>query len=306
MHYFITALVVIIILLIILILLSYFSFVSLFKRKKNDAAQRKKIASKIKKNGTENPEEFIQKADDFFKEIRYKKTTIYAVDESTLYGRLYTPEKGDAQKTVLLVHSADASASTDFYSLFDFYRSGNFNILLIHQRAHGKSEGAYKTLGIAEGYDVLSWCQWLEMRFSTGSPIIIHGKGQGTFAAVFASSMSELPANVSAVIAENIYNSVDDAVQKIFKNKFDFLSKIILPFVRIFYKNSVGFDMRSVRISAEAKRIKIPTLFINKNNEYLSSETLEKIIKRIKADAKEISPKNIKEEAKAIKEFIRL
>ena len=118
--------------------------------------------------------------------------------------------------------------------------------------------------------------------------------------------MSELPANVSAVIAENIYNSVDDAVQKIFKNKFDFLSKTILPFVRIFYKNSVGFDMRSVRISAEAKRIKIPTLFINKNNEYLSSETLEKIIKKIKADAKEISPKNIKEESKAIKEFIRL
>lgn len=306
MYYFITALVVIIILLIILILLSYFSFVSLFKRKKNDEAQRKKIVSKLKKNGAEKPEEFIQKADDFFEEIRYKKTTIYAVDESTLYGKLYTPEKGDGPKTVLLVHSADGSANTDFYSLFDFYRSGNFNILLIHQRAHEKSEGAYQTLGIAEGYDVLSWCQWLEMRFSTGSPIIIHGKGQGAFAALFASSMSELPANVSAVIAENIYNSIDDAAQKKLKNKFDFLSKIILPFVRFFYKKSVGFDMRSVRISAEAKRIKIPTLFINKNNEYLSSETLEKTMKKIKADAKEISPKNIKEETKAIKEFIRL
>lgn len=305
MYYFITALIVIIILLIFLILLSYFSFVSLFKRKKNDAAQLKKIAAKLKKNGEENPEEFIQKADDFFKDIRYKKTTIFAVDESTLYGKLYTPESGDAQKTVLFVHSSGGSANTDFYSLFDFYRSEGFNILLIHQRAHGKSEGNYQTLGIAEGYDVLSWCQWLEMRFGTGAPIIIHGKGQGAFAAVFASSMSELPANVSAVIAENIYNSVDAAVQKKLRNKFDFLSKLILPFVRSFYKNSVSFDMRSVRISAEAKRIKISTLFINKNNEYLSSETLEKIMKKIKAESKEISPKNPKEEMKAIRDFIR-
>ncbi len=285
--------------------MSYFSYASIFKRAKNSKTEYKIIIRKLKLNGEENPAEFLKNADDFFKNIRYRKTEIYAFDEITLYAKLYTPQSGEADKTVLLAHGYDSSANADFSSLFDFYTKSGFNVLLIHQRAHGKSEGKIKSLGIAEGYDLLSWCHWLEMRFSTGCPIVIHGKDQGAFAALAAASKAELPANVKAVICENAFNSVDDVAKSILKNRFDFLSKLMLPFVRSFYKNAAGFDMRDVTVTRIAKRIRTPVLFISKSSALLTSGNIETIAGKAKNPVQSISlKKSDRNEAEIISSFL--
>ncbi|MBQ7595104.1 MAG: hypothetical protein IJU45_00395 [Clostridia bacterium] len=306
MYYFIVSLSVILILFITLVLMSYFSYVSIFKRGKNSKSELKKTIKKYKKSGEENPSDLLKKADDFFENIRYKKTEIYAFDELTLYAKLYTPQNGVADKTVLLAHGCDSSANADFYEIFDFYRNSGFNVLLIHQRAHGKSEGKIKSMGITEGYDVLSWCHWLEMKFSTGCPIIIHGKDQGAFAALSAVTKAELPANVKAVVCENAFNSVDDFTKIILKNKFDFLSKMMMPFVRSFYKRATGFDMRGVEISRLAKRIRTPVLLINNYKTLLSSDTFEEINKKVKVPVQSVSlKKSDKKDSQRIRSFLK-
>ena len=305
MYYLIITLSVIVILFIALLVLSYASFVSIFMRGRNTKSEHKKIIRSLKANGETDPEEILKKSDGFFENKRYKKTTIYAFDETNLYARLYTPQNGDGEKTVLLAHGYNSSANADFYRLFDFYINGGYNILLIHQRAYANSSGRFRSLGILESYDILSWCQWLEMRFSTGCPIVIHGKNQGAFAAFCAAAMPELPANVSMVICENIFNSVDDVAGAMLKSSFDFLSKLMTPFVRSFYKSAAGFDMRSVTALSAAKRVKIPVLFINKNNTVLHDDMLEKIIKKINAESQSVSlKKSDNSETRIIKKFI--
>ena len=48
---------------------------------------------------------------------------------------------------------------------YNFYKKG-YSILLIDQRAHGKSDGIYSTHGFYERKDMLSWIDYLNDNLS--------------------------------------------------------------------------------------------------------------------------------------------
>lgn len=298
----------VIVVVLLTFIVPYCAFKSVFKRKDDPAAQAKSVRKNLTARGFENPDEIIKEADGFFENRRYRKTSIYAYDETELYARLYTPAGGEAGKTVLLAHGFDSSANVDFYRIFDFYINHGFNVLLIHQRAHGKSGGRYKSMGIAESYDVLSWCQWLEMRFSTGCPVIIHGVDQGAFAAFCAAGMPSLPANVKAIICENLYNNVEKKIKKNVKKKVGFLTPISMPFIKNFYKSIIGFDMRGATALRLAKRLRVPVMFImSKNCASISPEMTEKIIEKISVPSSSVlieKQSSASKKEKEIKKFI--
>ena len=300
----------VILLIIIFVVVSKIIFDSIFKRAKNEQKQLSKIIENLKANGVKDAENLIEKSEKIFDGVRYKKTTVYAYDEEILYAKLYTPEQGDAEKTVLLAHGADGSPEVDFGQVFELYRSLGFNILLIHQRAYGSSGGKYKTYGIAESNDILMWCQWLEMRFGTGCPIIIHGAGQGAFAAMYAVSSLSIPANVKKIISEGLYESVDKSVRASAKNKVEFLAGPMMSCIKIFYKNKTGFDVRSANILKSAKKIKIPVLFIHSQKDSVTDiETVKNIAEKISGETTIISTENsyyLKDDSviDAVKKFI--
>lgn len=193
----------------------------------------------------------------------YERINITAADEIILTAKLFTPESGDGAKSVLLSHGYRTSGEADFEKEFELYKSFGYNILVMEHRCHGKSTGDIVSMGITESYDVVYWCKWLELRFGTGCPIVVHGKGMGGFATVVALTSPELPQNVEKAVAENVYDSVFKVFSQTMQNKYGFWSKVIIPTVNMFYRLNTGFDMRDAEIKRFAKKISIPVLFIN-------------------------------------------
>lgn len=193
----------------------------------------------------------------------YERINITAADEIILTAKLFTPENGDGAKSVLLSHGYRTSGEADFEKEFELYKSFGYNILVMEHRCHGKSTGDIVSMGITESYDVVYWCKWLELRFGTGCPIVVHGKGMGGFASLVALTSPELPQNVEKAVAENVYDSVFKVFSQTMQNKYGFWSKVIIPTVNMFYRMNTGFDMRDAEIKRFAKKITVPVLFIN-------------------------------------------
>lgn len=193
----------------------------------------------------------------------YERINITAADEIILTAKLFTPEKGDGAKSVFLSHGYRTSGETDFEKEIELYKSLGYNVLVIEHRCHGKSAGDVISMGITESYDVVYWCRWLELRFGTGCPIIVHGKGMGGFAAAVALTSPELPQNVEKAVADSVYDSVFKVFSQTAESKYGFWSKLIIPTVNMFYRLNTGFDMRDADIRRFAKKITVPVLFIN-------------------------------------------
>ena len=77
-----------------------------------------------------------------------------------------------------MVHGFRAIPFSNFsYSAYYFLEHG-YNVLLISQRAHEKSEGKYITLGYLESTDVNEWVKYLEEKRGLNR-IIIYGTSMG-------------------------------------------------------------------------------------------------------------------------------
>ncbi len=193
----------------------------------------------------------------------YERINITAADDVVLTSKLFTPENCDGTKSVLLCHGYKSDGETDFQKEISFYKNLGFNVLVIEQRCHSKSAGDIISMGLTESYDTVYWCKWLELRFGTGCPVIIHGKGMGGFAAIVALSNSELPSNVKKAVVDSVYDNIYNVFSKKFTESYGFWSKLIIPTVNMFYRMNTGFDMRDGDIKKFAKKVRVPVLFLN-------------------------------------------
>ena len=201
------------------------------------------------------------KTEDF--QFSYERINITAADDMILTAKLFVPEKGDGKKSVLLCHGYRSDGETDFKKEFDLYKSLDYNILMIEQRCHGKSTGDITSFGLVESYDTVFWCKWLELRFGTGCPTVIHGKGMGAFATVACLASPDLPQNVERAVAEKVFDSVFDVFFSWTEEKYGFLTKLIVPVVNMFYRHNTGFDMRDADLKRFVKKVSTPVLFID-------------------------------------------
>ena len=69
------------------------------------------------------------------------------------------------------------------------------NLLLIDERAHGRSEGRTITFGIQERWDVESWARFAVERFGADVQIILYGVSMGAATVLMAAGL-DLPENV--------------------------------------------------------------------------------------------------------------
>ena len=89
----------------------------------------------------------------------------------------------------------------------DFYDLG-FNVLIIDERAYGKSEGTYTSLGWKERIDIKDWAWYIAKRFPN-SQIVTWGISMGS-ATVMLSCGEDMPSNFKLCIADCGYNSFYD------------------------------------------------------------------------------------------------
>lgn len=92
-------------------------------------------------------------------------------------------------------------------------------MLLVDDRAHGKSQGNYLGFGWLDRLDCKAWCQELADRLGPDCSIVLHGVSMGA-ATVLAAAGEPLPSQVKGVIGDCGYTSAWDQFGHILKRDF--------------------------------------------------------------------------------------
>lgn len=177
--------------------------------------------------------------------------------------------KVPTNKFIILVHGVSICyvGSLKYFDIF--YRNG-FNILIVNQRRHGKSEGKYSTYGFYEKYDVNMWIEYLKSRFGNDIILGLHGESMGA-----GTVMETIPLNnsIKFVIEDcgysNFYELIGFQITHKYKNRV--VRKILRPglvFANFFMKTKSKFSMKQVIPIDIVATTSIPMMFIHGKEDY--------------------------------------
>ncbi len=108
---------------------------------------------------------------------------------------------GGLGKTMLCVHGYQMDGLSDFGMSIRFLCSTGYDILLIDNRAHGRSEGRYTGFSIPDSKDIIAWCKHLVYDLKQ-TQIVLYGISMGGAAVLNAAGNSELPKEVKGIVSD--------------------------------------------------------------------------------------------------------
>lgn len=189
----------------------------------------------------------------------YEEVSIVSFDGLTLFGRYYHVK--DGAPLDIGFHGYRSSALTDFAGGSELSFSMGHNLLLVDERAHGRSEGRTITFGIQERWDADSWVRYAVERFGADTEIILYGVSMGAATVLMAAGL-DLPENVKGIIADCPYSSPKDIIRKVAKD-MHMPDRLSWPFVKIGGRVYGGFDVDETDAARAVKQAKVPILIIH-------------------------------------------
>jgi len=201
---------------------------------------------------------FISYVDEI-EELPCKRVFIRSFDGLKLSARYY--ETSPDAPVEILMHGYRAAAAGDFAGIFQILRKLGHNLLLVDQRACGRSEGLTVTFGIKERQDCLSWIRYIQRHNGEDTKIILYGVSMGAATVMMASEL-DLPDNVIGIIEDCGYSSPKDIICKVAQN-MGLPAKLLYPFARIAASVFGRFDLESASAEEALRHAKVPMLFIH-------------------------------------------
>lgn len=211
-------------------------------------------------------EPFREEISRIFKQIYERPcefVTITSHDGLTLSGRYY--HVCDGAPLDIGFHGYRSCAFTDFAGGSELSFHMGHNLLLVDQRAHGRSQGRTITFGIQERLDVLSWVDYALRRFGPETRILLYGVSMGAATVLMASGLP-LPENVKGIIADCPYSTPLDIILHVGKT-YPLPQWLIRPFVILGAKIYGGFDLTETDAVKAVKDAKVPILVIHGEND---------------------------------------
>lgn len=197
----------------------------------------------------------------WFKNSNHKEVYIKSFDKKKLHAYEI---KNKLNTWVIIVHGYTNNALEMLDVAYNFYKKG-YSILLIDQRAHGKSDGIYSTHGFYERKDMLSWIDYINKKKKT--KIILYGISMG--GTVIMRTVGEnLPDNVICAIEDCGFISNYDQFYNQLKY-LKFLPKPIISSFNIFSSIFFGFNIYKFKPEEILMNGKIPFMFIHGSSDKL-------------------------------------
>ncbi len=214
----------------------------------------------------------IDKGIEFIRKTPHKWYYTTAFDGKKLAARYYD---NNSTCTIFLFHGYRSGAEHDFSCAVEMYYKMGFNILLVDQRAHGRSEGKLITFGVNESRDVVSWAEFVNEKFSP-KQLIISGISMGA-TTVLLSLNHNLPQNVKGVIADCGFTSPQDIIEKVGKDSFKVNAHFFIPFLNAACKLFGKFSITEDSTVDAVKSTELPILFIHgKKDNFVPCEMSER------------------------------
>ncbi|MGK4032485.1 alpha/beta hydrolase [Clostridium perfringens] len=172
-------------------------------------------------------------------------------------------------KFIVLVHGVSI-CYVGSLKYFDIFYKNGFNVLIVNQRRHGKSEGKYSTYGFYEKYDVNMWIEYLKSRFGNDIILGLHGESMGA-----GTVMETIPLNdsIKFVIEDcgysNFHELIGFQITHAYKNRL--VRKILRPsliFANFFMKTKAKFSMKKIVPIDIVASTSLPIMFIHGKEDY--------------------------------------
>lgn len=189
----------------------------------------------------------------------YEDVYITSRDGLRLHGRYYHVR--DGAPIDIGFHGYRSCSLTDFSGGAELCFELKHNLLLVDQRAHGKSEGKTITFGILERYDCLDWVDWALDRFGEATQILLYGISMGASTVLMASELP-LPQSVKGIIADCPYCSPVRIICKV-SDGMRIPAKLVRPFLILGAWLYGGFRLCETDAAAAVKNSRVPILIIH-------------------------------------------
>lgn len=138
-----------------------------------------------------------------FEAAKKQDVFITSRDGLRLHAYLFEQENpSTARGTIVLVHGWRSHPEIDFSASRASYLDKGLNVLAIHQRAHGPSEGKYVCFGVKERFDLLDWLSFVSNRYGADHKIITSGISMGSATVMMALGEESFPNNVVGATAD--------------------------------------------------------------------------------------------------------
>lgn len=209
-------------------------------------------------------------------ERKFEEVFITSRDGLRLYGRYYHVK--DGAPVCIGFHGYRSSPLTDFSGGADMCFSMEHNLLLVDQRAHGKSRGRSIAFGIRECHDCLDWVDFVTDRFGEDTQILLYGISMGASTVLMASGLS-LPDNVRGIVADCPYASAGEIIRTV-SDGMRIPSKLAYPFVVLGARIFGGFDLEETDAIRAVKHARVPILIIHgEADSFVPAEMSESVYK---------------------------
>ncbi len=231
----------------------------------------KKICDKIflrenlnKENQQKNNAFFsaVKSASEKLKNTQMKELSVTSSDGLTLHGRLKETE--NAKRIVLALHGYSSSYNKDFSLISEHLFNSGCTVIFAEQRAHGKSDGDFTSLGILERHDCLSWIDYIITNISSSLPVYIYGMSMGASTAIMAAGKI-LPPNVHGIIADSPGTSPVETIRNSLKKKLPEktdVSALTEKIDRMLIKR-FGFSLYDYSVTEALKSLSRPLLLFH-------------------------------------------
>lgn len=188
-----------------------------------------------------------------------EELTILSRDGRKLHGWYYEGEE-DAPLDIFF-HGYRSFCMKDFCGGAELSRLLGHKILLVDQRAHGKSEGHTISFGVKERFDVVSWANYGAARFGEEIPIMLYGISMGGTTVLMASEL-ELPKNVKGIVADCPFDTPMNILTHVAQRTG--IPKLLLrPFLILGAGIFGGFYVYGADAAQAVKKASVPILIIH-------------------------------------------
>lgn len=185
--------------------------------------------------------------------------TIRSYDGLKLSARYF---EGDAEKPLCICfHGYRGSAVRDFAGIGLHLIHEGYNVLIVDERAHWRSQGHTICFGIKERFDVVSWVKFANKRFGKDKSIFLFGISMGGGTVLMASGQ-RLPRNVKGIIADCPFNSPKDIIKHVCQ-KIKLNPDLLWPIIRLAALVYGRLRVNATTAADEVKRSKIPIVILH-------------------------------------------
>lgn len=173
----------------------------------------------------------------------------------------YFPCEG-SKKVVICFHGYTSEGLNDYSTLAIFYLNKGYNLLIVDERAHGKSEGVYIGFGCLDRHDAKLWIHKMVEKLGEDCKILLHGDSMGG-ATVLMTTGLELPPQVKAAVSDCAFTSAWEVFSAVLKNMYHLPSFPLLQIANGMVKKRAGYELNECDARIEVTKAQIPILFLH-------------------------------------------